>query len=75
MQLTRHLHAVGRKCAGDDGKPYGEARSLSFSLARGTHGTAVRLDQVPDDRKTEAQSGMRARRRAIALPEPIEDER
>ena len=49
-----------------------ERRALPLARARDVDSSAVQLDDVPDDRQPEAESLMRARRPAVALPEPIE---
>ena len=56
-------------------KVHGERRAVSFAGASRHHGSAVQLDQVLDDRETEAEAAVLARGRMVGLPEAVESMR
>ena len=47
--------------------------SLALAAALRLHGPAVQLHDVPHDCEAEPEPPVGARRRAVGLPEPIED--
>src|SRR5690606_8205575 len=52
-----------------------EGRARARALALGTDGPAVELDEVPDDGEPEPEAAVLSGRRAVDLPEALEDER
>src|SRR6185369_11544588 len=51
-----------------------ERRASSRAGALGAHVAAVQLDEVAHDREAEPETAEAARRRAVVLPESLEDE-
>src|SRR5438067_753978 len=56
-------------------EPHREGGALALARTRGRHRAAVPLDQVAHDRQPEPQPPVRARARAVGLPEALEDVR
>ena len=56
-----------------DGQRHGERGPLARSLASRRHRTAVRFDEVTDNRQTKAKAVMGTSRGSVDLPEPFED--
>src|SRR5207249_11402196 len=59
----------------DERQPDRERRPLPLALALDLDRAAVQLDDVVDDREPETQAAVRARVRAVGLPEGLEDVR
>src|SRR5205814_10397357 len=53
----------------------GKFRARPFSGAVGAHRPAVKLDEVAHDREAEPEATLAASRRAVRLPEALEDVR
>ena len=54
---------------------HGDGRALAFARAPDPDGAAVQLDEALHDRQPEAEAAVLARRRRVALPEPLEQVR
>ena len=63
---------IGFRAARGSRQPHGECRALADAGALGVHRAAVHADQIVDDRQTQPEAAVRARRAAVALTEALE---
>src|SRR3954447_20786666 len=52
-----------------------ERRAPALAVAVGSHGAAVQLDEVADDRQAEAETAVAPLRAGVRLTKPLEDMR
>src|SRR5262245_42653368 len=69
------MHARRLDARGGQGKLHSKGRGLALACALAGHGAAVKLGEMADERQPDAEPALGARAAALALPEPVEDER
>src|SRR4030095_8635406 len=69
------MHARRLDARGGEGQLHPKGGALALARALAGHGAPVKLGEMADERQPDAEPALGARAAAVALPEPVEDER